>query len=215
MGAQQSQYQIISNALTEVATKTKWKLGLIVDVIGQCRFIVSNIIPVTSNVIPNSLRIMELVDGIAYIYVYSGSMIDISIMDEAPAYEIVLKPIDNVVLGGGRKQVDNTNIINNKSNDELITLEDSIPNFVNPKRALLTVKKEKCCGGDDKIKCECGDRCNYDHSYKNNHGGNSDNKKSSVKHAKSADGKPPVVPSDKYPVDHPDDNIDSDEEYTI
>lgn len=185
MGAEQSQLQIYKNGFDEVETKVNWKSGLIVDVRGQQPLVVVEIKPLQAAGKAGTLRIEDRLEGDVFIYTYVGRRI---IAEEAPVYEIVLKPLDTGKIGGGSRQRNGKYTQDpEKIIDELLSF-DEIPNLTKPTK--FTVRTCPCAYKSKNVKGGC-DAC----------GG----KKS------SADGKPHTIPRIDYPVEHPDDNIADDE----
>jgi hypothetical protein len=103
MGVAQSQYADYINGFGEVALRTRWKVGLIIDVAGRGLFIVTRIAPNRRRV-PGLLYMNTAADaGTAFMYVYEGPAVEKSYdaqSRDTKSYEIYLKRIVDGRIGG-------------------------------------------------------------------------------------------------------------------
>lgn len=105
MGSSQSLFADYSNGFNAVETKCKWKLGLVVDVCGMGRSVVTEIRGIFAGPPARSLRIEERLDGKLFIYYYVGKQIVTDTV--APMYEIYLKEVQELKkISGAAEHMD-------------------------------------------------------------------------------------------------------------
>lgn len=176
MGSSESRFTTIKNGFAEVASKIKWKKGLVVDVHNQGQFLVVGIYPFHSNPPVITLRTEERAEGTVYYYLYTGTQIITDTDNKNTVFEIELKPIANAKIGGSSRSILSDNADKNpgepsqpenehsendelsedkpSENDELsedetedIIIDEEQPNFTQSANKKLTVKCRPCSLG--------------------------------------------------------------------
>jgi hypothetical protein len=112
MGITQSTFETYRSGLTEVATKTKWKEGLLINVKGQKTLIVYRIQPLHEMTTPDNLTEIPcdmslLLDEPEkqYMFHYVGSQVDIPPVEMTGKYAIYLKEVTHARIGGSSRHV--------------------------------------------------------------------------------------------------------------
>ncbi len=168
MGSTVSQFEYFKNAFAEVSRKCNWAHGLIIDVYSYGKFYVADIRGIGEGPPAGTLRVVTHPAGDVYVYVYAGNRI-INNGETFPAYEITIRPVSNVKIGGGRRSI-NAVKVESKSIDSIrngeinfshasgpstknrIIFDEGIPDFT--KEEKYTVKRCACSQGV-KIKGAC------------------------------------------------------------
>ncbi len=126
----------LNRCFAEVETKTAWKAGLVVDVVGGHTFIVDSIVPT----IDKSLSGVVVHGNKCIKYYYSGS----SIISETKAdvYEITLRIVGVDVVTGGANE-------DNEDKDDLESIEDNDEKNIEKINKEVEVDKELIDEVDD------------------------------------------------------------------
>lgn len=123
-----------ASAFAEVATKTKWRKCLIIDINGKEQLYVADIRSINAGPPAGTLRVGENLSGTFYIYYYAGSSICIDPFDYAPLYEIYITTIPDSKIGGGRKTPPRADLIEfeapqSKTECNPVIVEMDVPNL--------------------------------------------------------------------------------------